>query len=202
MSLKATNHNSTLRSWYNHRDSCAVQIKWNKCLFLSYQTQSKNWCKKKTTFCTQHFTGEFIQRALRFAALLICTLAVWQSSICSRRINIGVDGSPYRYYITRAKSILADRDTIQVHYTSFGWFFPLFFALILREKEHFSLRSYSRLTDRQEISINASIKRGKCCQQQQHRTKARVVQEVHGVICVITAMTVPMFRNEHSEAVM
>lgn len=157
--------------------------------------------KKKKTFCTQHFTGDFIQLALSFAALLICTLAVWQSSICSRRINIRIDGSPYRYYVTRAKSISADRDQTQVRYASFGWFFPLMFALTLRAKEHLSLRSYIRLTERLEISIKTSIKRGKCCQRQQ-RTKVRAVQEVRGVICVITAKTVPMFRNEHSEAVM
>lgn len=116
--------------------------------------------------------------ALSPAALLICTLAVWQSSICSERINSGgADGSPYRYYATHAKSISADRDAKTGVLCYFlGSFLPLISALTLREISHFSLRSYIRLTDSQEISIKASTNRGKCCQL--HRTKARAVQEV------------------------
>lgn len=162
-------------------DSCGFQIKRNKCLYLSYQIQSKNrWGKK--TFCTQHFTGDFIQLALSLAALLICTLAVWQSSICSRRINTsGADGSPYRYYVTHAKSISADRDTIHVYYAFFWCFFPFNFHCCRR-------------TDRQEITIKPSIKRGKCCQQPKNKEWA--MQEVCGVITV----TVPMFSNKRNKA--
>lgn len=75
MSLKAENHNSACKGWYNQGDSCGVQIKRNKCLYLSYLIQSKNRWERK------HFVHSISQvfSSTLLWAFLHCSSAHWLS---------------------------------------------------------------------------------------------------------------------------
>lgn len=116
MSLKATNYNSTLKSWYNHWDCCGDQIKKKNNVCICHIRFKARTGRKKNILYTAFYRWFHPAWALLHGSS--AHWAVWQSSICSRRIYTGgVDVSPYRYYVTHAKSIPPGREPIQVHYS-------------------------------------------------------------------------------------